>query len=415
VNYCQNIEKPDAIAALLLLTKKPDVLTRRNGVAALGRTNSATAGELLRRIALRDKHASVRREAIAWLSSVPHPDECVVTLSKTCEDPDPDVRTQSLICLVEMKHESGIELAVARLQDEDEGVRCAGLWALSVLAPDRVSEHIGRYHADDDWRARLQAIETGLVIRDARCIDVLIGLVDHGHGRVSTEAHRALRRITGQQYGKDPELWRAWFAQNSEGWAPPKKLYSLSASKEGSGTTVRYHGIEVASAGVVFAIDKSGSMTKLMAGKNEGWSRWGIALNRLRATIAELPDGVRVNVLLFNDRVTQAFDRARPLDDKVRKDVSTFLKRDSPGGNTNVEDTLRAALAMDDVDTLFLLGDGEPNRGPLVHGTRIRPYFWAQNRRRNLLVHTVAIGADKRGLKLLRRLASDNRGRLVKY
>jgi HEAT repeat protein len=415
IAYCKHVKDPKGHAALLPLLKQRDIEARRNGIAALGYTASELAGHELRGVALKDKSPAVRREAVTWLFSLPGADENAAVLADACEDPDPDVRTAALESLVRMKHASGAALAVARLGDEDEGVRCAALWALSNLDREAASAHVGRYHESDAWRARLQVIETGLILRDAPSVDALIGLVDHAHRRVSTEAHQALRRISGMEYGKDPELWRTWFDGQRDGWSPPKKLHALNAPKKEGDTTVRYHGIEVASDGVCFAIDKSGSMTEWMTGKNKDWTRWGATLNRLRHTLGELPDGVRVNVLLFSDDVTQVFDRAMPLSEKVRKAIDTFLKRDSPGGNTNVEDALRAALAMDDIDTLFFLGDGEPNRGPYVLSSRIRPYFWTLNRRRKIVVHTISVGADESGESLLRTLAKENRGRIVTY
>jgi len=415
VKYCRHVKDPKGVAALLPLLRQRDELGRANGAAALGFTDTTPAGVALRNVALKDKSPVVRREAVTWLPHLPDPTANAAVLAETCEDADPDVRAASLEALVEMKHESGAALAEARLADEDEGVRCAALWALSELDRTIASAAIGTYHEGDGWLRRLQTVETALEMRDAPSVDALIDLIAHPHRRVSADAHRALRRVSGKEFGKDTEVWRGWFDGQRAKWGRPKKLHSLKAPKKDGDTTVRYHGIEVASDGVLFVIDKSGSMTTWMTGVNAKWTRWGITLFRLKKALAELPDGVRVNVLLFSDHVSQSFDAARPLNEKTRKAVGTYLKRDSPGGNTNVEDTLRAALAMDDIDTVFFLGDGNPNRGPYVLSSRIRSHFRTLNRRRKLVVHTISIGADESGASLLRRLANENGGSAVRY
>ena len=415
-SYCDKLRDDDAIDALLPLLKTRDEVVRRSAVVALGRTKSAVAGQALRKIATSDKSAAVRRDAVAWLETPPVTEDTLPTLTRAAQDADPLVRATTLITFYHLdKTAEGAEHAVALLGDEDEGVRCAALWALSLMDRNRVSEHIGRFREDDGWRARMQAIETATLVRDTRCVEVLIELLTYPHRRISTEAHQALRRVTGLQYGQEPDLWRAWLDQTRDGWKRPEKLKPPTASSDSGDTTVRYHGIEIASDGIVFAIDASGSMTEYMGGDYDGWTRWGIALARLRSTVEELPDGVRVNVLLFNDRVTALYDDAKPLSASVRKDVDTFLKRGGPSGNTNVFDTLQTALEMEDVDTLFLLGDGEPNRGTFTLGKRIRPYFWASNRRRKLKVNTISIGADESGRELLRALADLNGGEFVGY
>jgi hypothetical protein len=63
-----------------------------------------------------------------------------------------------------------------------------------------------------------------------------------------------------------------------------------------------------------------------------------------------------------------------------------------------------------DVDTIFVMSDGEPTSGGVVdpHGIRTEVAFW--NKHRNVRIHTVAIGGN---LEVLEWLAKDSGGRYV--
>ena len=82
-------------------------------------------------------------------------------------------------------------------------------------------------------------------------------------------------------------------------------------------------------------------------------------------------------------------------------------------GATNVFDALDKAFALEDVDTIYLLSDGQPAGGKIDDPLLLRQEIQAWNATRRIPIHTISLGGD---VMLLRRLAEDSGGvfRLVK-
>lgn len=408
---CEGLKDEKAAAELLPLTRDRDALVRLNGHSALARARAPQLLEVLDKVVREDKSALVRESAVAWLGSLPDPAAVRQLAFHALKDEAPEVRAAGLMTLDEHKLPEVVAAVEAACGDPDEGVRCTARSTLRLLDPERGAARLGTYHPGDGWRARVQTVEDASRLRGVSSVEALIGLLQYPHVRVAGEALEVLQRLTRKEYGPDPEVWRGWWEQNRAGWkAPSGRLEPLGTGKDKERTTARYHGIEVRTECVVFALDFSGSMTE----DTRGGEKWLVAAAHLEETLAALPDGVRVNLVLFADEVTTVFDEPRALDAKSRKALATFLLRSSnPSGGTNVLGAIETTLAMDDVDTLFLLTDGSPTAGDVVFSARVRPRVTRANRRRKIAIHTVAFGASDNARAFMKRLASANGGRYV--
>ena len=68
---------------------------------------------------------------------------------------------------------------------------------------------------------------------------------------------------------------------------------------------------------------------------------------------------------------------------------------------------MRESFADPDVDTIFILSDGEPTAGDVLDPFRIREDVARWNRHRHIKLHTIAIGGN---LEVLEWLAKDAGG-----
>ena len=68
---------------------------------------------------------------------------------------------------------------------------------------------------------------------------------------------------------------------------------------------------------------------------------------------------------------------------------------------------MRQAFQDQDVDTIFVLSDGEPTTGEVIDPHRIREDVRRWNKHRGIKIHTIAIGGN---LEVLEWLAKDAGG-----
>jgi predicted protein tyrosine phosphatase len=76
-------------------------------------------------------------------------------------------------------------------------------------------------------------------------------------------------------------------------------------------------------------------------------------------------------------------------------------------GSTNIFDALEKAFTDQDVDTIYLLTDGEPSAGRIKDVESILDEIRRWNRTRQIVIHCIAIGIDS---NLCKRLAAENGG-----
>jgi hypothetical protein len=95
------------------------------------------------------------------------------------------------------------------------------------------------------------------------------------------------------------------------------------------------------------------------------------------------------------------------LDDKRRAAAIAFARALTARGATNVHDGLQLAFADADVDTIFLLTDGQPSAGAVVDEDALLRTVAGWNVGRGVVIHTIAIGGRSR---FLERLAEQSGG-----
>ncbi|MBK8097294.1 MAG: HEAT repeat domain-containing protein [Planctomycetes bacterium] len=297
--------------------------------------------------------------------------------------------------------------------------------ALELIGKERDKQHLplllaGLDHAD--WSTRLIAVEGLELLRHKDAVPALIERLPKDQGRLGRRIGEALWQLTAQPFETDVEQWRAWWQAASKDFAivTQKELDKAARDREQrrlratTRSTAKFFGIKVESRRVIFVVDVSGSMMESMYGHyvgKRGAARIDVAREELSAAIASLEVGTLFNVFAFSTGVEKWQDKVQPLDEATRKAALTWVDRLGAMGATNLYDSIQAAFADPDVDSIFIMSDGEPTNGAVIDPHRIREdvAFW--NKHRKIQIHTVAIGSN---LEILEWIAKDSGGKHIK-
>lgn len=360
------------------------------------------------------------------------PDRCAPVLLKLLNHKSPRIRDFAIEGLVRAHPDAAVSTLIEQLGHEHPKTRTTAAWALARLgdlpaelapqlillcedsrAPIRLHavdalkafpDSEDAFHAalarleDQNWSVRAAAIATLVPFRRAASIGPLVKRVDQETGRVRDDAVEALCVLTGEDFGPALNIWSKWYADLPENFLLPTeaeattRLADLRARRaEGhqSVVTQMYHGVQVPQGGVVFVMDVSGSM---MEPYQTGLTFYEHFSTALADTIAMLDDSVQFNIVLFSSGVQVWKEQLTPGSPEVAKEARDYLHGIRPEGPTNLYGALMTALSFQDVQTIFLLTDGDPTFGRVVVPSAILAELERVNRDRHVVINTIAAG-----------------------
>ncbi|HEX5053747.1 MAG TPA: VWA domain-containing protein [Planctomycetota bacterium] len=255
------------------------------------------------------------------------------------------------------------------------------------------------------WQLRSVAIRYLTRFRDTSSIPLLIARFEREDGRLASELDQALFVHTGTRCWRRKE-WEAWWAKNSVGFVLPHAETVRTTVSAGGGRTISYYDIPLVSTRVAFLVDTSGSMLAPM-GTDKKRSRLDVAKEQLTSVLGDMPNDHRCNVIPYSGDVKPIWDQLRRLSEDNKKEILSKVNKLAAAGGTNIFDAIEFALADADVDTIYLLTDGQPTAGRLKATEDILDEVRRQNRSRQVVIHCIAVGLDS---DLLKRLAADSGG-----
>ncbi len=306
-------------------------------------------------------------------------------------------------------------------EDRDREVRVAAALALGRHGGAEGLAALERLLADREPSVRVAATQGLAAGRLKAAIPMLVGRLKRERGRLREDLAEALRRITGEPFGREPGDWERWWAGEGERFAVPpladvEARAAALAKARAEAKTATFYGVEFLSERAVFVLDASGSMaertgTAAPGGKAE--SRYEVALRELRRALEgrRNEEGIRFNLVLFAGNADAWHEKMQPLDARSLDMALGFASRRVPSGGTNVHDALARAFEDPEVDTIYLLSDGEPSAGPVKDPSLLRTEVRGWNRFRRVVVHGISIGTSS---ALLEGLAADSGGKSVK-
>lgn len=273
----------------------------------------------------------------------------------------------------------------------------------------------------EDWSTRFAAIDAAASMRQKQGVAKLIERIGKETGRMRRCIADVLWQLTAQPFGEDVDAWQGWWAEAGPKFevvterdvdkAERERERKRLVARTTAAPSAKFFGIKVESHRVIFVLDISGSMLESMYGRfvgKRGAARIDIAKMELAQAIENLEEGTLFNILAFASSVTPwRKEGIAVFDANTKADALEWLGRLGANGATNLYDTVKMAFTDPDVDTIFIMSDGEPTNGEVIDPFRIREdvAFWNQHRK--IKINTIAIGGN---LEVLEWLAKDSGG-----
>jgi HEAT repeat protein len=407
-------EQKEKLAKKFGKGKPEELLFGIRGLTGFGDEKIIAALEKL----LRDKEPAVRAAAVEELAKR-GAQSAVEPLEKSLDKQEDPVELAAILRALSTLRGTNADWA-ARLRTfavgEAELLRNAALDELVRLRDGEASALLKQALSAPNWSTRLTAARGFEALRLPDSVGWMITQLQSESGRIAREMSDILFRLTGQPFGKNAGAWKNW-VERLEG---PVELITttqlegiIEAQKErelDETTGTSFFGLRIESHRVSFVIDVSGSMEEKTRGPYAGMSgptRMVAAKAELTKALGGLDPNALFNIIPFSDKARpwqKALQRATPDTLQTAKEAVAKL---IPSGGTNLFGGIQLALADPDVDTIIVLGDGEPSVGDLIEPSAIRRWVADQNRERGVKIHTVRIGLD---LPVLQWLSEDSGG-----
>jgi len=385
-------ERVDKALVRLLQDKENDVVVA--AAAALAERKYKEAVPALERLVGKGKDKDCMRAALEAMTSLRVGEKAWVDeLVAMSKGTDPEVRN----------------LAIRALG----GTRDAAYLPALIAALD-----------DPNWSTRMAALEALEHLRSKDAVTAIIARMAKEDGRIQNEFANTLWRLTGQPFQSNAEGWSKWWegARDKFVFLTEDQLAQVRTGEEDWRLKQETHikqeffGIRIISHKVIFVVDVSGSMNEGLLNEYQGiggQSRMEVAKSELLKCVAGLDAEAFFNVVIFSSGVERWTDGSlASANKKNREEAKAYIERIGANGGTNLYGALKVAFEDKDVDTIFVLSDGEPSVGEVTDPTMIREHVKAWNEHRKIVINTIQIAGQ---FQVLDWIAEDSGGTHVKF
>jgi hypothetical protein len=300
----------------------------------------------------------------------------------------------------------------------DVNERLAALPLLGYVETDASNKLIKKALKNKRWYVRRAAIEACDIRRDPACIDMLISDLFEETPRLQKDIYEILDHATANQLPHTPQDIKDWWKVVKDGFkAVPR---GRKNKVEGAVATrvrhpKRYFTMTVGTNQVAIVFDTSGSMQegRIRLEKDEDGKGGGVGtpFDVTKQQIIGLLKSFRGKAL-FN--LISYADEVKPFKRKLTRNsrgnlkaAAKYLDGLKAKGETNLYDALMLTLSDSEVDTIFLLSDGAPNRGARIEARDILEGIQLANRFRKVRINTIQIGDPS---PLMEAIAKSNGG-----
>jgi HEAT repeat protein len=299
-----------------------------------------------------------------------------------------------------------------------------------VLPRDQAMEYLTLLLQDPNLAVKTEALMAIGQLRRRDTVPLLIKRLEAETGAMNWRVQKMLEGLTAQPFGPSVVAWDRWWRNEGEDFVLPTPdeveeiLYERDVWGDGGGDTSAFYGLPIMSDRVAFILDTSGSMdaeydtspygdltdTGVSDEDAEKTTRLKVAQKQLIRSLEKLPDNVHFNIWFFDSAVRRWEKKLTKMAAKKRIDSIAFVRKQKPAGATAIYDALKSAFEDPQVDTIYLLSDGQPQGGSLNDPEVIRQRVHDWNRTRHITIHTISVGGE---VSLLIWLAKDSGGEYI--
>jgi hypothetical protein len=405
--------------------------------------------------------AAAAAEALAKGGDAARTAKLVLAATK---DPSPAVRGTAASALGRVGGADALAtLAKVRASDASPLVRTKALAALCRFKTSEMKDAVVAALADAAWEVR--ALAAAICVR-GKIVDAcgaLVAGVEKEDGRLRKDFDDALQALMGVRFYGDVALAKKWWSEHQADVAEKSKALAAGGEYEKSvgpveawdqadaetegadkakGVTASFFGIATPSRRILFVFDVSFSMNDPAGAKPAaptgtskdaypapaGNSKMDVARWQLHRAIAALPKDAAFDIVYFSESYKLWQEQMAEATDKTKAKAHEAIDAIKPNGTTNICDSLDKVFEIAGAapaaargkapdlgaDTVYLMTDGNPNRGRIVDETKLLESLVAKNHAARLVIHTIGIG-EAAGSALLQSLAKRTGGQYVGF
>ncbi len=320
----------------------------------------------------------------------------VVRLISLIGKSDNELAEQALIELLESPH-AGIAMVAA---DTLGANKLQG-------AIDFLKKQTSREEYSSSYAFRFNLIRSLIQMEHPDAIEFVTAQSRELDGQLKYKIDKFLDSVTEDYFAGEQARFQEWSQSRKSGSMfkqashQPESLNRIQLVKQ------RYYGIEIHAKRLMFIIDHSGSMQEYDVGQ----TRLDRAKGALIRVIEELPGDSEFAIVFYDTDVNAWRDELVLATEQNKRRAISFVRRLSYGSKTNTHGALRRALDFDeDLEAVFLLTDGRPTVGEIIHPNAIVQDILHRNRFRHLNFNTIGIAVEGPTEQFLKTLAAESDG-----
>jgi hypothetical protein len=311
------------------------------------------------------------------------------------------VRMVSLAHMLELEPAEALGAALAQLGEKQQKG-----WELRVLVqvcevfrgPETREPHTGIY---------------------TKVMEALVPRLAEEEGRAKHEIGRTLRSLTGQwDLTDDAATWKGWWNANRDTFKPiarDRKAERAAEAGQSGETVTRYFGIPIYSLRMVFMLDLSGGMDRPIRGKGtDSPQRLRVAKDELIATLKDLNEKTKLNIVFFASQYFWCSPGLLPVKRAFQKLAGFIEQQEIPSkvhqNRGNIYDPLVEAMELPEVDTIYLLSEGNPTEGRFIDRGRFVRHMLRVQRFTKTEVNAFFIGSAKSAISYMKAIAEPTNG-----
>ena len=416
----------------------------------LAKTTEPKALEAIRTAGLGSQNPIVRAYA-ARVLGMANDAAAADALKKQVTDDYWLARAEAALALMRLKAPGLVDAVRPMISDQTAKARIAAMDAVASAgrAAERAAPEVARNLDHDNWQVRSAAAESLGGIGSMLGVEALINRMTMEAGRIRVDCYAALKAITRDDLGKNPENWSKWWKRERErvgGGIPdaPKASDAVNPEDARYGPPPpRPYGVQSYEGRVGYCLDMSNSMfnyfdpdpseVKRLRRKYTGATKFDISREEITQSIAELDPRAKFQVMVFSNKPRSLGNTMLQAGGDSAKKAESFLRscRSSPDAGagsvqlTSFYDCFRSVFDIpkgtllpgpgfaETPDTMYFLTDGEPTTGDIIDADELTAWINGLNRYARIRIHVIAYGNMGIDLVFLGHLAGDNGGKLI--